>query len=231
MYHYIYKTTSKSGLYYYGRHSTENINDGYVGSGTWVRSIKDKSTLSKDIVEMCSSVSELKDRERYYISAHIGNPSCMNYNENSCGFSSINNPAKSTPKSILSERVSGSKNGMYGKTHSAEYKKHLSETMSGEGNPFYGKRHTEETKKRISDYRMGTTASEATRAKLSESRRGSKHPQAKLTEEEVTAIYKLAWKGDMKQREIGALYNIRQGVVAKIKQGIIWSSLTSGIVL
>ncbi len=231
MYHYIYKTTSKSGLYYYGRHSTENINDGYVGSGTWVRSIKDKSTLSKDIVEMCSSVSELKNRERYYISEHIGNPSCMNFNENSCGFSSINNPAKSTPKSVLSERVSSSKNGMYGKTHSVEYKKHLSEIMRGEGNPFYGKSHTEETKKKMSDYRMGKPMTEASKTKISEAMGGSKHPKAKLTEEEVIAIYKLSWRGDMKQREIAALYNTRQGEVAKIKQGITWSSLTNGIVL
>lgn len=231
MFHYIYKVTSKSGLYYYGRHSTDNMNDGYVGSGKWVRSLKDKSTLSKTIVEMCSSVSELKDREKYYISEHIGNPKCMNHNENSCGFSSVNNPAKTTPKSILSERVTGSKNGMYGKTHSDEYKAHLRSVMTGAGNPFYGKSHTEETKKKLSDYRIGKSMSESSKNKISESMRGAKHPKSKLTESEVIQIYRLSWDSDMTQGEIASLYNTNQRSVSKIKNGITWSSVTSKIML
>ncbi len=34
MYYFIYKTTNmKNGKYYYGAHSTKNINDQYLGSG------------------------------------------------------------------------------------------------------------------------------------------------------------------------------------------------------
>ena len=34
-YHYIYKTTcSLTKRYYYGMHSTNNLNDGYLGSGS-----------------------------------------------------------------------------------------------------------------------------------------------------------------------------------------------------
>ena len=51
MKHFIYKTTHKNGKYYIGRHSTNNIDDGYIGSGKWPRSIKDKSTLTREILE------------------------------------------------------------------------------------------------------------------------------------------------------------------------------------
>ena len=55
-----------------------------------------------------------------------------------------------TPKD-LSNAVSGKNNGMFGRTHSDEYKNLLREKMVGEGNPFYGKSHTIETKKRMSN--------------------------------------------------------------------------------
>jgi group I intron endonuclease len=51
----------------------------------------------------------------------------------------------------LSTAVSGKNNGMYGKTHSEEYKMYLKEKMSGESNPFYGKNHTDATKKKMSE--------------------------------------------------------------------------------
>ena len=37
MFYIIYKTTqTTTGRYYYGRHMTEDLNDGYRGSGRWV---------------------------------------------------------------------------------------------------------------------------------------------------------------------------------------------------
>jgi predicted GIY-YIG superfamily endonuclease len=33
-YHFVYITRHKNGKYYVGRHSTDDLNDGYIGSGT-----------------------------------------------------------------------------------------------------------------------------------------------------------------------------------------------------
>lgn len=88
IYHFIYKTTHKNGKYYIGRHSTNNLNDGYFGSGRWVESIKDKNTLSRDIITFADDIESLKLLEEYHIDEHFDNPLCMNYIKSSIGFTS-----------------------------------------------------------------------------------------------------------------------------------------------
>jgi hypothetical protein len=71
------------------------------------------------------------------------------------------------PRRDKSEALSGDKNPMYGKKHTAEViqkisqsskdkmtpeaKENLSKKLSGEGNPMYGKTHTEEARNRIKE--------------------------------------------------------------------------------
>ena len=228
MYHFIYKTYSVSGLYYYGRHSTTNVDDGYLGSGKWIRSIKDKSNLKRDIVLFCENFEELLKYEKQYISNHINDPKCMNFNENPVGFSSINNPNKLLKgSSILSERVKGEKNGMYGKTHTEEYKNYLREHYSGENGNFYGRKHTEESKEKIRQKRLGSKFSPETIEKLKNRFPGTTHPRSKLTEEEILEIYKLSWEGNLTQKQIGEMFEIRQGHVTKIKNGTLWNKFTN----
>lgn len=56
---------------------------------------------------------------------------------------------------IMSERVSGDKNPMYG--------------MTGELNPFYGKKHSEETRRTLSELAVGRDVSIETRNKIGKS--------------------------------------------------------------
>ena len=49
----------------------------------------------------------------------------------------------------------GSMNGMYGKTHTQEWKSDKRLMMLGENNPMYGKTHTEEVLKKLSELKMG----------------------------------------------------------------------------
>ena len=119
-----------SDKYYVGRHTTSKdpSKDKYVGSGKWVRSIKDKELLVRDIIEYYPNEEDLKQAEELLLKEHIGQPGCMNFNERSVGFSSINNPNK-TPeaRAKLSERVKGINNAMYGKAHTDENKQRLRE--------------------------------------------------------------------------------------------------------
>jgi len=94
MKHFIYKTIHKNGKYYIGRHSTDNIDDGYIGSGKWPLSIKDKSTLTREILEYAESFAEVKELERKYLAENFGKPNCMNRTPDPIGFDTDNNPMK-----------------------------------------------------------------------------------------------------------------------------------------
>lgn len=228
MFYFIYKTYSSSGLYYYGRHTTENINDGYFGSGKWIRSIKNKSTLKRDIILFCENQEELLKKEEEYITMYINDPKCMNFNENSIGFSSNNNPNKLLKGSkILSDRVKGEKNGMYGKKHTEEFKDHLRKMNSGENGSFYGKKHTDEAKEKIRQKKIGTKFSPEVIEKLKKRFPGTSHPMSKLSETQIMEIYNLAWEGNLTQKQIAEMYNVRQGHITKIKNGKMWVNITN----
>ena len=81
-YHYIYKITRDDGYYYLGMHSTDNLEDGYFGSGKRItRSIKKHglSKHTKQILEFCSSRQLLKEREKQLLTEDIRNDLlCMN---------------------------------------------------------------------------------------------------------------------------------------------------------
>ena len=82
-YHFIYKTTNKlSGRYYIGMHSTNNLDDGYMGSGNRLRlAIRKhgKQNFIREIIEFCSSREELRKREAEIITLEeIAKEECMN---------------------------------------------------------------------------------------------------------------------------------------------------------
>lgn len=86
MKHYVYKTSSSSGKFYIGRHSTNDTSKPYFGSGKWVKSIKDKTTLTVEILEYASSFEDLKILEEKYINKYINDPNNMNFNNRAVGF-------------------------------------------------------------------------------------------------------------------------------------------------
>lgn len=81
-FHFLYKTTRFDGKYYIGIHSTDDMSDGYRGSGTYIsRSLKkygwDKHIL--EILEMCSSRDHAFEREEVTVTPELLlDPLCMN---------------------------------------------------------------------------------------------------------------------------------------------------------
>lgn len=80
-YHILYKTVRPStGEYYYGIHTTNNINDGYQGSGLRIkRLLKSKEHLITGIVEMFNNRQEAANREAEIVTEDlIKDPLCLN---------------------------------------------------------------------------------------------------------------------------------------------------------
>ncbi len=81
-FHYIYKITRQDGRYYIGLHSTDDLNDGYFGSGQLLwKSIRKhgKEEHSKEILEFLPSRSAVKLREAELVNQKtLADPRCMN---------------------------------------------------------------------------------------------------------------------------------------------------------
>ena len=70
-YHYLYQVTNKvNNKIYIGRHSTNNLNDGYIGSGVALNRAYKKYGKDKfifEIIEFCDSIADVSDLERLIV--------------------------------------------------------------------------------------------------------------------------------------------------------------------
>jgi len=71
LYHIVYKIRDPStGYYYIGKHSTNNIEDNYMGSGTWIKILSESEPLSrceKYIIHICDTSDEAYKKEELEI--------------------------------------------------------------------------------------------------------------------------------------------------------------------
>ena len=145
-YHFIYKTTcSVNGKYYYGMHSTDDLEDGYIGSGTrlW-HSIKKhgRENFKLEILEFCSNRDSLKQREAELITEEmLSDPMCMNLKlGGEGGWETVHKKLKSDPvfRKKHSEALS--------KSH--QYRKGL--LFNDKRGIWLNRKHSEATKEKIS---------------------------------------------------------------------------------
>jgi group I intron endonuclease len=82
-FHFIYKTTNLlSNKFYIGMHSTNNLKDGYVGSGKRLRYAIKKYGIENfkfEIIEFCENREDLIKREKELITEkHVNDENCYN---------------------------------------------------------------------------------------------------------------------------------------------------------
>jgi len=85
----IYKTTCLvTGKFYVGMHCTDNLNDGYLGSGKILKlSIRKHGVENhvREVLLQCESFEQLCNEEKRIISYELNNPLCMNLKEGGSG--------------------------------------------------------------------------------------------------------------------------------------------------
>jgi len=171
-YHYIYKTTNLlNGRYYYGMHSTNNLDDNYLGSGTYLRrSIKKygKENFNREIIEFCKTRRELKSRETEIVTLQeVANRNCYNAARGGMGEHSKGPKFGYTHSDEARKKMSIAKQNMtddtkqklreinLGKVLSDKHRKKMSIAHLGIKNHFNGKFHSTETKDLISKNSIG----------------------------------------------------------------------------
>lgn len=141
-YRYIYKITCTKGSFkdkfYYGQHTTNNLNDGYKGSGKKILDYYKKypNDYIKEIIAYYNTDETLNAAEYEIIKEYINDPMCLNI-------------------------IAG---GYYGKP-SYDTRKKMSESLKGK---LKGKHLSEETKIKISEARKGYKMPQSTKDKLSD---------------------------------------------------------------
>lgn len=133
IFHTVYeiKISTPSGVkFYYGKHSTDDINDSYMGSGNYVRAVKRKISksieeykLEKTILKVFDSEAESFDYEKKLISEKISDSSCVNM-------------------------AIGGLGGQKGVKRSSETIKRMKLAKSGVNHPLFGTKRSNKTNER-----------------------------------------------------------------------------------
>lgn len=195
-YRYIYKITctagSFKGKFYYGQHTTDNLDDGYKGSGRLINDYYQKypNDYIKEILAFYDSKEELNQAEYDIIHPYINNEICLNLVEGGKVNTGYN--LKEETKQKLSDAHKGKTPWNKGKhnIYSEETIKKISESLSNRVGKNKGKKWSEEQKQKMSEahkgqvpWNKGKSLSEETKKKISESKTGKSIQGHKLSEE------------------------------------------------
>jgi len=180
--HVVYKTTCiETGRFYIGLHSTDNLDDGYLGSGMrLIRSVRKYGPEKhvREILEHHSTRQAASEREKQLITPELRkNPLCMNCGAG--GLGAIDRPPTSEEtRAKLSEaskryvrtpewyeKIVASRKAGAGYNHDEEVRRKISQAQ-------IGKKLSEEHKQKISEGGTGLKRSEETRKNISKALKG-----------------------------------------------------------
>jgi hypothetical protein len=163
-YHFLYKTTNLlNGKFYVGIHSTSNLKDGYLGSGTRLRrSIRKygEENFKMEILQFFNDRQTLFEEEKKLVNNNLlKEPLCMNLKPGGSG--GLNNEAhaqkfhKAGGRAVMQLLAKRHLHRL--KTDNLYRTDWLNKTKNGviaagyEMGVFYGKTHTDETKRKIGE--------------------------------------------------------------------------------
>ncbi|UGO53297.1 putative homing nuclease [Klebsiella phage vB_KaeM_Nispero] len=175
MYYLIYKITNNvNGKYYVGAHKTDDINDGYMGSGVLIKKAILKygiENFTKEVIHYCESSEEMYLKESEIVTPEflLGNVYNLKLGGEG-GFDYVNStywtPSKMTARGILGGNSTSNKirnDSKFKLNFSDKIKSGITPdarsriadavkaNIAKNGNPFLGKTHSSETKRKISD--------------------------------------------------------------------------------
>ena len=164
-YHFIYKTTNLlNGKYYIGMHSTNNLNDGYLGSGKRLKysvNKHGKENFRREILEFVNSREELILREQEIVSLdEIAKKECMNLKKGGDGGFNFTLKERQEISKIANQKQNflRANNSEWSQKESEGRSKRMREEFSNGKRDkkkfsydWYGKKHKEESKQKISE--------------------------------------------------------------------------------
>ena len=190
-YNYIYLITNNlNGKIYVGKHSTDNLNDCYMGSGKLIKLAYNKygiENFSKKILAFADTEDELNDLEMFYIKDLDAKTKGYNLTDGGDGIIGYEYSDETKRKisaarkgKLLSEEQKQKLSVAHkGKQHSEETKRKMSCTRKGKPSPTKGKPMSEEAKHKISEAMKGKNKgkkfgphSNDTKQKMSEAMQG-----------------------------------------------------------
>ena len=170
MYHFVYKTTNLvNGKFYIGKHSTDNLDDGYLGSGrVLINAVKKygKEFFKREIIKILDDENIAYEFEQNMLSVHMKNNLCYNLSGGGRGTGTGENHPNWGKRASKESRKKMSESRR-GKTFSQETKNKMSKSRSGVKHFRWGKELSEEHKKKLSKSHTGKKLSNEAKEKLS----------------------------------------------------------------
>jgi len=176
-YHYVYISTNLlNGKKYVGDHSTNKLDDNYIGSGLYFNSSKKKygrKNFKREILEFFNTKKEAFDAQEKYIKLYETHVSQGGYNiswKGGLGIKGEYNHSRETKEKIS---MNNAKNKYWqDKIFSEKHKKNISKGNKGKNTWSKGSKLSEEHKKKIGEGERGKKVSEETKMRMSIAAKG-----------------------------------------------------------
>ena len=221
-YHYLYKTTNTiNGKFYVGIHSTDDLEDGYLGSGTYlwysIRKYGKENFITEKLKFFGDRKSLIEAEEKFIDDTFIKNSLCMNLQKGGCQAREIDD----TTRTRMSESA---KNKIFTDKHKANIsaglkKAHFETPVSAETKTKIGAKHkgkilSDETKAKIAEGSRGNTShkgflhSEESKQKMAEASRGksaSAETRLKMSINATSRVHSEATKQRLSELNTGKI--------------------------